>query len=362
MRLSIRWRLTLWNGSVLALVLLAFAGVVYWLSANGLYRQVDDSLQDGLRQIKEDKRLLTSARDRRLAHWVEELDEHTGLLCAISKNGDWLAKSPGLDSLSLVQTTTETKIAETQFPGGERFRILIASLSIQDEIFVIQILAPLHHLDQALSTLRTVLAMAIPLALRVCCGVGLLLTRKALAPVDQLRRATEEVTADHLDRRLPLTNPEDELGLLTRTINSMIDRLEKSFHEIRRFTADASHELRTPLTALRTELEVALKSETREEVHQLLSSLLEECHHLTRLTDQLLTLSREDAGIHSPKVEQIDLMKTAQNVVENMRPLAEMKGIDLQCEGASIQLSADEGRLRQVLYNLVDNAIKCTAK
>src|SRR4029077_11727301 len=123
-------------------------------------------------------------------------------------------------------------------------------------------------------------------------AISYLLARKALSPIKQLHRLTGEITADSLDRRLPVAHPADELGALTQTINAMIARLERSFAEIRRFTADASHELRTPLTAIRTEAEVALRRPLSTAEHrQLLGSILEECERLTRLTDQLLTLS-----------------------------------------------------------------------
>src|SRR2546423_12433710 len=139
--------------------------------------------------------------------------------------------------------------------------------------------------------------MAVPFALLLSGGLAYLLARKALAPMEQLHRATEQVTADRLDRRLPVVNPGDELGRLTQTINAMIARLERSFAEVRRFTADASHELRTPLTAIRTEAEVALgKPLTVAEHQNLLGSILEECERLTRLADQLLDLAREDAS------------------------------------------------------------------
>src|SRR5205823_2269078 len=133
-----------------------------------------------------------------------------------------------------------------------------------------------------------------------------------------------------LERRLPESNLDDELGQLTQTINAMIARLENSFAEIRRFTADASHELRTPLTAIRTETEVALRRPLgTNECRQLLGSILEECDRLTRLTDQLLTLSREDAGAAQQPREPVDIAGLVETVVETMRPLAEARNLSL---------------------------------
>src|SRR5262249_60126794 len=107
---------------------------------------------------------------------------------------------------------------------------------------------PVEAVDDELRGLLTAMSVAVPVALIFAGGLAYLLARNALAPVERLRRQTQEITAERLDRRLPVSNPGDELGRLAATINEMIGRLERSFAEIRRFTADASHELRTPLT------------------------------------------------------------------------------------------------------------------
>jgi signal transduction histidine kinase len=159
-----------------------------------------------------------------------------------------------------------------------------------------------------------------------------------------------------------VANPVDELGRLTRTINAMIGRLENSFAEIRRFTADASHELRTPLAAIRTEAEVALGKPLTVEQHQeLLGSILEECERLARLTDQLLALAREDAGGTRPEPAPVDLAALVAGVVETMRPLAEARGVALRHDpDGPLRVRGEETRLRQVFFNLLDNAIKYT--
>ena len=143
----------------------------------------------------------------------------------------------------------------------------------------------------------------------------------------------------------------------------MIARLEQSFAEAKRFTADASHELRTPLTVIRTETELALEHPPDPSGYEhLLGSILEECLRMGRLTDQLLTLAREDAQFSRNRHGAIDLCQLAADVAAAVRPLAESKGVALVSRtNRSVQVAADVGRLRQVLLNLLDNAIKYTA-
>jgi heavy metal sensor kinase len=213
--------------------------------------------------------------------------------------------------------------------------------------------------------LRTVLFIAVPVMLVVAGGLAYWLAGRSLAPVDALDKATKEITARSLDRRLPVTNANDELGRLTTTINEMIARLECSFAELRRFTADASHELRTPLAVLRTEIEVAMRqSSTPEQLQGVLGSALEECDRLARLTDQLLALARHDAERALRKREAVDLAKLVAGTVELLLPLAESKGVTLKSSvgerASETVIEGESERLRQIFINLVDNAIKFT--
>jgi heavy metal sensor kinase len=391
--LSIRWRLTLWNVLAMTAVLAAVGGLVYRLLEDAhtridraLYRRVetlqeqtDKVLFSELRQLQDDQRL-AAVPVARLKYWVYEFKEHDNVLAIVyDASGHVLVRTEELPEASVLPASAapaDPVVRDTEVPIVGRQRVLTAPVQLGPETVTVVLMTSLAELDRArreanqedaevhheFQQLFLILLTSIPGALLLVGGLGYYLARKALAPMEKLHRLTEQVTAERLDLRLPVSNPGDELGRLTQTINAMIARLDKSFEEIRRFTADASHELRTPLAAIRTEAEVALARPLAVSDYQnLLGSILEEVERLGRLTDQLLTLTREESRGYAPTLGDLDLASLLENVVEHLRPLAEHKGqrLHLQVEEALL-LRGDESRLRQVFFNLVDNAVKYT--
>jgi heavy metal sensor kinase len=366
MRLSIRWRLTLWNVLAVAAVLLGFGALVYGLLRGALYDRLDRALLSEWEELKGDRRLAAD-RDERLRYRIHEFDEHQHGLCVVyDEEGKVHDRTERLAADSVPPRPPDAsdppRFFDTTLPLVGRQRALCGSLPLGERRLTVLLLSPLEDVDRALGQLLTALATAGPAALVLGGGLAYLLARKALAPVGELHRRAEQITAERLDRRLPVANPGDELGRLTQTINAMIARLEDSFAEIRRFTADASHELRTPLAAIRVEAEVALGKPLTVEQHQeLLGSILEECGRLTRLTDQLLALAREEAGGPRPEPAPLDLAALVAGVVETMRPLAEARGMALRHDlSGPLRVRGEDARLRQVFFNLLDNAIKYT--
>jgi heavy metal sensor kinase len=360
MRLSIRWRLTVWYTVALAIVLIGLGCLVYALLARSLYQRMDQSLLAEIQEIQDKP-------NPNLPYWIKEAKEHENICCIVyDPEGRIYERTEELPADSIPTLSAfggaGNAVGDASLPIIGHQRWLKRSLQLAEKELTVVLIAPLEEVDRELRQLASVLILAVPLSLAVAGSLGYFMARKALAPMEHLHRLTEEVTADRLDRRLPVANPSDELGRLTQTINAMIGRLEHSFAEIRRFTADASHELRTPLTVIRTEAEVALRQPLSvPEYQQLVASILEECEQLTRLVDQLLMLSREDAHAAKPVHERFDLAKLLDSVVDTVRPLAEAKGQKLNANRTtSVLVCGDETRLRAVFYNLLDNAIKYT--
>jgi heavy metal sensor kinase len=193
------------------------------------------------------------------------------------------------------------------------------------------------------------------------CG-GLLFAHQALRPVGQSIRTARRLNPADLSARLPRTGAGDELDQLAGTINDLLDRLADYHAQVARFTADASHELRSPLGAMRAAVEVALQQpRTALEYRDVLGSLGEQCERLTALVNGLLLLARADAGQVELGREPIDLGAMVAEVGEMYQPLAEERDITLTCHcPPTLGVAGDPARLRQLLMNLLDNAIKFT--
>ena len=206
------------------------------------------------------------------------------------------------------------------------------------------------------------MGLAYPSILVVASLGGAFLAGLALSPVDKITRLARRLSAEDLGQRLDLSLPDDEVGRLARTFDEMIARLDDSFHRQRRFTSDASHELRTPLTIIKGQIDVALQRERDPESYRrVLQSVNEEVDRLIRLAGSLLMLTRADAGQIPLSVERVDVGSVVASSVDQVRPRAAQKGVDLRLDpGDSIAIAGDEDLLLQLVLNLLDNAIKYT--
>lgn len=199
----------------------------------------------------------------------------------------------------------------------------------------------------------------IPAALLGLVG-GSFLMRRALAPISQLTRATEKIHEGNLHERIPRSGNGDELDRLTEVFNDMIARLDHSFGRIREFTLHASHELKTPLTVLRGEMETGLREETLPEAQrQRLLSQVEEIDRLTKIVEGLTLLTKADAGQITLNREPLQLDRLLRETLEDAAILATPHRIQVNlCRCHPVTVLGDRHRLRQLLLNLLDNAIK----
>ena len=204
-----------------------------------------------------------------------------------------------------------------------------------------------------------ILFYGLPTALMLVVG-GWWLLGKSLAPITALNRAAERIHLHNLEERLPRTGKGDELDRLTEVFNAMMARLEDSFARVREFTLHASHELKTPLTVMHGELETALRDNTLPPAQrELFASQLDEIRRLTKIVDGLTLLAKADAGkvgLNSEPVRLDELVKDSYADAQVLAQPHQVK-VDLTvCEKVTVR--GDRHRLRQLLLNLTDNAIK----
>ncbi len=398
-RQSIRARLTFWYTLLVASTLLAFALVSYYYTRETLTNNLDISLANEVRwvqdfiqpqasKIKPSKRSIdallrrkpriqpapadslgrdSTAQEAEADEIWNRIFEHALLspkktyIQVEDKKGVVIYRSFSLGADSLVITDTvamNTTHLTTLYLEGDPIRTAIT----RDKNFTIFVGYPLDELREALENLYSIFLILIPIALVVSVIGGLYLANKSLKPVNEVTRRARRITAENLDQTIPVSNPNDEIGRLTTTINNMIRRLHDSFAQIKQFSGDASHELRTPLTIMRGEMELALRTnKSPEEYRQVLASALEEILRLTSIIDNLLLLAKSDQGLYDANFSEVDLSSLVTELYDDSEVLAEPKNIrvELKKQG-SITIVGDNVRLRQLFLNLIDNAIKYT--
>jgi len=366
-RLSVRGQLTLWYGSGLAVILAVFGLAIYLLMADSLQRRIDFEVDEELVELRHAVEFAPTVTAMRAAFERDFAQHHSFEFEISTPGGVSLLRSRRLKDHRLREAVTGSAASDrghvtAYVPGLGPYRIGHTTTPGPRGPYYIQVAVPWTPYAAELNELLRMLLTIGPLAILGALFGGYLLARKALRPVDRMTGKAEQITAQRLDQRLDVANPDDELGRLAQTLNGMIERLQDAFGEIRRFTADAAHELRTPLTVLRSDAEIALRSDrSPEEYRRTLSSVLEEAVRLSRLTDQLLLLCREDAESPQAVSERVHLERLMGEVVEQLRPLAEDKQVALTLERLDdLPVSGDEWRLRQVVFNLLDNAVKFT--
>jgi signal transduction histidine kinase len=241
-------------------------------------------------------------------------------------------------------------------------RILSRRWSIRDQAFILQVGRSEAGMQQDLRELAIILLLGFPIAIAIAGIGGYVLARRALMPIERMTDRARHITAERLGDRLPVHNPDDEMGRLAAVFNETLARLEGSFQQMRRFTADVSHELRTPLTAIRSVGEVGLRGHRDEQAYRtIIGSMLEEADRLATLVDRLLALSRaESAPVKNPR-ETVNLSQLAEEVASHLGVLAEEKRQSIVVTSpATVHAIADRMGVRQAVINLVDNAIKFT--
>jgi two-component system OmpR family sensor kinase len=372
---SLRMRLTLWYSGALALVLLCFSAAIYLMVSHKLYNRFDAQMGQTLEEVANflghEKTEGEDAAEA-IRSLIADFSFPKQTIALYDQAGRRLARkpeSPHLDApldfknAALGQVHLRT-LSEQETGVEDGVRIASRSYDWEEGCPIVIVLAqPLTSISDELELLGGVLSIAIPLTLLLAGWGGWGLARKSLSPIKRMSEAARSISANNLNERLPISNPHDELGRLAESFNDLLVRLNASFDQQRQFMADASHELRTPLSVLRTTTEVTLEKPRREEreYRESLSLIDAQTKRLARIVEDMFTIARADAGHRPLQPTNFYLDELIAETVRVAQVLAERKGITVdQNAGFEAPYRGDEGLLRQMLLNLLDNAIKHT--
>jgi heavy metal sensor kinase len=366
-RMPIRWQFTLWFGATLAAVLIAFSLLLSVVMRHQLLASVDGELSEELREITAEMGLAKTTPDM-LRQLQRGFAEHGEFHFEVrSRTGETVFHSRKLEGRPTLEPAAPPEAGSSQFesrslPGIGRSRVVLATVAGPGGPYAVRAATSLDSFEHQMSLLTTVLVASGPVALGLALIGGYTLARRALSPVDRIVEVANRITATDLHQRVEIANAGDELGRLAQTINSLIDRLQKAIEEMRRFTADAAHELRTPLAVLRSGIEVSLRTpRSADEYRRALEAAADESHRLTRLADQLLFLSRQEAGMMQIEREEVRLDALLKDVADQFEAPAREAGVTLAVEPIEpCSVRGDDVRLSQVFFNALDNAIKYT--
>jgi signal transduction histidine kinase len=357
-RLRLGTRITLWSAMVVALVLL-ISGVISTLY---VHRQ---------ERIEFDRQLAAEAK-----HIFSEWRHHGG------PNFDW---ATGEKEVSQWMPVSESRrMVEVT---DARNHVVYRSKSLSDDLLhgissgfhnitsgddswrvgvfrqdgmTLRIAGDLEAVNDLVEELATAFLITLPIALILAIFGARLIAHKAVSPIQKITDFAERITVHNLGERVPLPPARDEIHRMAVVLNRTFDRLEQSFHQATRFSADASHELKTPLTVLRASVEALLRSPKLDlDTQQGLSCILEDTKRLSLITESLLLLSRADAGKLTLELVENDLAETVGFCADDASIIMEEKRVHMERELPAVARARfDKSRLSQILMNLFDNALK----
>jgi two-component system OmpR family sensor kinase len=371
---SIRVRLTFWYAILLGIPLAIFAIISYIAFSRALVSGTDRFIGEALgafaRELGAERRAGLGITDAMRATVSEVRFRELHILIidstgrVIARGDSALVGTSPLPDESSARAAARTQLAEPftiRLRGVDGQQLLRAQpLIVDGHNYTLSGRYPLREAERMMSGVRRMFFVAIPLLIIAAATSGYFLADRSLKPVSSMAEHAAEITASNLHERLPVTGG-DELVRLARVINDLLDRLETSFEQQRRFMADASHELRTPTAIVRTEADVTLSrpSRTTDEYRVSIGIMQDAARRLTRIVDDLFLLARADAGHLVVQQSAVYLEDVVDGAVRSVRQLADTRGVTVQLgELVEAPLRGDADLLGRIVLNLLDNAIK----
>jgi heavy metal sensor kinase len=359
---TLRFRLVAWNTLVVLLIVLPTLVVVREGVGRLVHHEIGTILAEDISEIKLAIKQYPTDMPRLYKNLVRKVQGH-------ARHG-WFVQLFGSQGRKLWESDSTPEDLPPDLPADQPFRMDIDTYRLVQERLdepgvsakFVRVGSSLKLVEEDLGLLtRTLIVVGVLITLLAPLG-GYWLSGRAIKPLAKIIHQTSTMKPDNIDERLPLRGSGDELDQLSSTINGLLDRIAADLSQKRDFLANAAHELRSPLAAIRGLVEVALTSErSTPEYVNLLQEIMEECAGLSTLVNQLLLLAEGGAGRLALNPQKVPLDRVVRKSLDMFEGVADAQGIHLQAPDlASVQVAGDENHLRQLINNLLDNAIKFT--
>lgn len=371
--MPIGWRLSFWFTLVLTGILVLSGLVTHWLLESYLNNEVEDNLTTYTERVHGNVNAsqLPTPPDYKVIHSklpaISEFSSPGIYIQIIDKDGTVMVKSDNLGSqelpvdVALIQNALAGHSSLTTLAAGDGalVRIKASPVYLQDRTLVLEVGESLKALETTMNRVRVALLGGVLAALLLSSLLGYTIVRKTLSPVQQVTRTARSIEeSSDLGRKVNYNGPRDEIAELATTFDRMIGRLDVAFQSQRHFIADASHELRTPLTVIKGNLDLLRRNLSEEDRREGLHAIRAETERMTRIVDDLLVLAEVEGG-QVRRQDRVSLEEVLMDGLTRAQQLAENRKIMLGSHQDLI-VKGDAHRLKQVVGNLVDNAIKYT--
>jgi len=356
---SIKSRLTVWYLVAIAVLLVIFGTVAYYLLSKNLYRNLDVSLRERVEELQGSIKIegAHAIIDEKVSELVLIYDDSANLFQRLG---------PNVEFADIRETVKQALFGVKSFVSAETgdgtyVRLYAAPITVDQKRMALVVGRLPNDILSMLAIFRMVMLNSSVLLLILAGVGGWFLAGRTLKPVERMAEIARGIGESDLSRRIDVES-DDELGRLASTLNGMIARLEEAFVKQRQFVADASHELRTPLAVLQAESSLVLeKNRSQEEYRRSLELVSQEVDYMSEIVGKLLVLARSDASSEPVSIQEVNIADLLTELSQDLEALAQERGLRLRfglMDGVTVR--GDRVRLRQLFLNILDNALRYT--